>query len=392
MRFHRTSPCDSVYPIAIAHDYLTQRGGAERVVLALHKAFPEAPIYTTLYDPEQTYPEFKECTVITSPLNVFPLFRKDHRLALPLLPLFSSKLKVNAQHAIVSTTGWAHGFDLPDDSFIYCHSPARWIYLTDQYMGSRINKGIARVFKVMRPFLRKWDRDAASRLPHYVANSSIIQQRIFDVYGKRAEIIFPPYSINEQGNQSPIPGLEEFMSDGYFMIVSRLLPYKNVQYAVQAFAGLEQKLLVVGSGPMLDELKRMSTENVAFASNISDEQIQYAYAHADALLAVSHEDFGITPLEGGAFGKPTIALHAGGFLDTIVEGVNGTFIDTPSADDIREAVLNFDPASYSVIEIKKHVEQFGEERFIAQVREYMSGHMPLLGSVISEKNYTGSSR
>lgn len=371
MRFHRKSTRNSVYPIAIAHDYLTQRGGAERVVLALHKAFPEAPIYTTLYDPELTYPEFKECTVITSPLNIFPLFRKDHRLALPLLPLFSSRMKVNAEQAIVSTTGWAHGFNLPENSIIYCHSPARWIYLTDQYMGNRINKGIARIFKAMRPFLRMWDRAAAARHPHYLANSSIIQQRIFDVYGKRADIVFPPYSINDKGNQSAIPGLEKFMADGYFMVVSRLLPYKNVQCAVEAFAGIDQKLLVIGSGPMLEELKELSTENVAFASNISDEQIQYAYAHASALLAVSHEDFGITPLEGGAFGKPTIALHAGGFLDTIIEGVNGTFIDTPSADDIRKAVLNFDPASYAATDIKKHVEMFCEERFITQIQEQL---------------------
>ncbi|WP_237224128.1 glycosyltransferase [Rothia nasisuis] len=359
------------YPLAIAHDYLTQRGGAERVVLALHKAFPEAPIYTTLYDPDNTYPEFKNCTVITSPLNRVRLFRKDHRLALPFLPYFSGRLKVDAERSLVSTTGWAHGFDLPAQSFIYCHSPARWIYLTDQYIGHRINKGLARTFKMMRPFLRWWDRQAANRHPHYVANSSTIQQRIFDVYGKRTDIIFPPYSISEEGLQEPIPGLEDFMADGYFIIVSRLLPYKNVQQAVEAFAGLNQKLLVVGAGPMMDELQALASSNVAFASNISDEQMQYAYAHATALIAVSHEDFGITPLEGGAFGKPTIALKAGGFLDTIVDGVTGTFIKTPSAVDIRCAVENFDPSQFSSDAIRSHVEQFSEERFIREVKAHL---------------------
>lgn len=285
MRLNRDSQAIKRYPIAIAHDYLTQRGGAERVVLALHKAFPEAPIYTTLYEPETTYPEFKNCTIITSPLNRIPLFRKDHRLALPLLPLFSSKLKVEAEQAIVSTTGWAHGFDLPQDTFVYCHSPARWIYLTNQYLGNRVNKVIALMFKLMRPFLRLWDIKSAARHKHYVANSTTIQQRIFDVYGKNVDIIFPPYSVHADGRQDPLPGLEKFMEDGYFMIVSRLLPYKNVQYAVEAFASLDQKLLVVGAGPMLEELKSMSTDNVAFASNISDEQMQYAYAHAIALLA-----------------------------------------------------------------------------------------------------------
>lgn len=358
----------TVPPIAIAHDYLTQRGGAERVVLALHKAFPDAPIYTTLYDPENTYPEFKDCQIITSPLNRFKLFHKDHRLALPLLPFFSSRMKVDAQKVLVSSTGWAHGFDVPKDALVYCHSPARWIYLTDQYLGNRLNKGLARIFKTMRPFLRRWDRAAAMRLPNYVANSSTIQQRIFDVYGKSVDIIFPPYSMQDGEQQEPIAGLEEFMAKGYFMVVSRLLPYKNVQHAVEAFADLDQQLLVVGAGPMLDELKAMSTPNVAFVSNISDAQMRYAYAGSTALLAVSHEDFGITPLEGGAFGKPTIALRGGGFLDTISEGVNGAFISTPSAHDIRRAIHELDSQQYSKEAIKEHVKQFSEERFIAQIK------------------------
>ncbi|WP_345446114.1 glycosyltransferase [Rothia endophytica] len=206
------------------------------------------------------------------------------------------------------------------------------------------------------------------RLPNYVANSSTIQQRIFDVYGKRADIIFPPHSVQDGQQQEPIAGLEDFMERGYFMIVSRLLPYKNVQYAVEAFSGLDHQLLVVGAGPMLDELKSMSTPNVAFVSNISDAQMRCAYAGSTALLAVSHEDFGITPLEGGAFGKPTIALQAGGFLDTISEGINGAFINTPSVQDIRKAVQELDSQQYSAEAIKAHVKRFSEERFIDQMK------------------------
>lgn len=372
MRSHKV-PAESVarYPLAIAHDYLTQRGGAERVVLALHKAFPEAPIYTTLYNPEKTFPEFKNCTIITSPLNKVGLFRRYHRLALPLLPLFSSRLFVDAERAIVSTAGWAHGFNLPAQSLIYCHSPARWIYLTDQYIGNSLNKCITWSFKLLRPFLRRWDQAAANRNQHYIANSSIIQQRIFKVYGKSVHIIFPPYSVSEKGVQEPIPELKEFMEDEYFIIVSRLLSYKNVQQAVKAFAGLKKKLLVVGSGPLSAEIKAIATANVAFASNISDEQMQFAYAHSTAVLAVSYEDFGITPLEGGAFGKPTIALKAGGFLDTIVEGVSGIFINTPDAKDIRVAVENFSASKFSAQKIRDHVERFSEERFIREIKEHL---------------------
>lgn len=358
-------------PIAIAHDYLTQRGGAERVVLALHKAFPEAPIYTTLYNPETTYPEFKDCTVIVSPLNRVALFRKDHRLALPLLPFFSSRLKVRAERAVVSTTGWAHGFDLPAESYIYCHSPARWVYLTDQYLGDSTNPLVSYAFKILRPFLKRWDQKAASRqLTRYVANSTTIRQRIADVYGQTVPIIFPPFSVTGGGEQESLPGLEDFMREGYYLIVSRLLPYKNIQHAVAAFTGLNQKLLVIGAGPMLDELKANSGSNVAFASNISDAQMRYAYAHATAVLAVSYEDFGITPLESGALGKPVIALRAGGFLDTIKEGVNGTFIEAPTAEAIRAAVLDFKPEVFSADVISQHIDRFSESRFIAQVRDW----------------------
>lgn len=350
-------------PIAIAHDYLTQRGGAERVVLAMHRAFPDAPIYTTLYDPEKTYEEFKNCTIITSPLNKVPLFRKDHRLALPLLPIFSSLLCPRANKVLVSSTGWAHGFHLPKKTLVYCHSPARWIYLTDQYLGDTANPLIVGVFKFLRPLLLRWDQQAAAKQTHYVANSSTIQHRIQDVYGKDVDIIYPPFSVKEGDRLKEIQGLEEFMADGYFLIVSRLLPYKNVQQALQAFATLEEKLLVVGAGPMKNELEEKATPNVAFASNLSDEQMSYAYAHATALLAISHEDFGITPLEGGAFGKPTIALHAGGFLDTIVEGINGIFIESPTPSEIEAAVRRFNPADFDASTVKAHVQKFSEERF-----------------------------
>ncbi|MDO4898395.1 MAG: glycosyltransferase [Rothia sp. (in: high G+C Gram-positive bacteria)] len=369
MLFKRKPDRAPEVPLAIAHDYLTQRGGAERVVLAMHKAFPQAPIYTTLYNPETTYPEFKDCTIIVSPLNRVGLFKKDHRLALPLLPFFVSRQAIHAQKVLVSSTGWAHGFKLPEKTLVYCHSPARWIYLTDQYLGKNPHQLVATLFKLMRPFLKVWDQKAAQKNRNYLANSTTIQKRIFDVYQKDSEILFPPYSVDPAGRQEPIAGLEEFLSDRYFIIVSRLLPYKNVQYAVEAFSRTDKKLLVVGSGPILDELKASATSNVAFASNISDAQMRYAYAHAYGALAVSHEDFGITPLEAGAFGKPIIALKAGGFLDTIVEGLNGTFISEPSAQAILEAVENFDQGKFSQEAITEHIKKFGEDRFIQALQD-----------------------
>lgn len=356
--------------IAIAHDYLTQKGGAERVVLAMHKAFPEATIYTTLYDPESTYPEFKNAKIVVSPLNKIPFFRKNHRLALPLLPLASQTLQVPAVKTLVSSTGWAHGFAFAGKSLIYCHSPARWVYLSDQYLGDNSSPLVARALKLLVPALRLWDQQASKHAGPYLANSSIIKKRIWDVYTKESDILFPPFSPIRAQELAPIPGLEDFMADGdYFLLVSRLLPYKNIDKAVAAFRDSSQKLLVIGAGPMEETLKAMAGPNVRFASNIADSELRYAYAHCRALLAVSYEDFGLTPLEAGAWGKPTIALKAGGYLDTIREGLNGTYIQEPTPELISEAVKNFDPATWDRQAIQAYVEDFSEERFIRQLQQ-----------------------
>ncbi|MEX3611272.1 glycosyltransferase [Rothia sp. LK2588] len=358
--------------LAIAHDYLTQRGGAERVVLSMHQAFPEATIYTTLYDPENTYPEFKDAKIVVSPLNKVAVFRKNHRLALPLLPIASSLLRVPAKKALVSSTGWAHGFNFTGQSYIYCHSPARWLYLTDQYLGDHSGRLATAAIRVLRPALIRWDQWAARKAGPYVANSTTISRRIANVYDKLADVIFPPYSVAEDAPEQPIAGLEDFLADGdYFLIVSRLLPYKNVDKAVEAFSGSDKKLLVIGAGPMADELRAMSGENVQFASNISDAELRYAYHHCAALLAVSYEDFGLTPLEVGSFGKPTIALHAGGYLDTITPGLNGSFIDESTPAEIRNAVFNFDAGEWDAAAIKEHMRGFSEERFIRQLRVFL---------------------
>ena len=357
--------------LAIAHDYLTQRGGAERVVLALHRAFPEAPIYTTLYNPEGTFPEFENATIITSPLNRVGLLRRYHRLALPLLPLTASCLKVPAHVAVVSTTGWAHGFKFTGEKLVYCHSPARWLYLRDQYLGDEKKNSVIGVgLRVINPLLRFWDQRAAARSEHYVANSTAIQKRIARVYGKDVPIIFPPYCGGATRVEEPIAGLQEFTAAGdYFLLVSRLMCYKNVDEAIKACNRAGKKLLIIGHGPEKDKLLKLSGPNVRIISGISDEQLCSAYRHCLALLAVSHEDFGITPLEAGASGKPVIAYRAGGYLDTIREGLNGVFIEQPTSEQIEAAIRKFNPEEWDKQAIKNYIARFSEERFIDEIRQ-----------------------
>ena len=359
--------------IAIAHDYLTQRGGAERVVLAMHRAFPDAPIYTTLYDPEGTFPEFKDAKIITSPLNKIGYLRRNHRMALPILPFASSFLKVPAERAVVSTTGWAHGFNFAGRKFIYCHSPARWLYLSDQYLGEKSTGPVPLLLKTLRPGLMLWDHCAAHRSAVYVANASTIKKRIENVYGKKdVPIFFPPHSVDTTAPVEPIPGLEEFTeSDDYFLVVSRLLPYKNVDKAIEACNKLGKKLLVIGRGPEKERLEALAGPTVRIVSGVSDAQLRYAYRHCLALLAISYEDFGITPLEAGASGKAVIAYRAGGFLDTIQEGKTGMFINQPTVEQLVEALKAFNPDDWDADYIREHVDGFSEARFITRLKRYV---------------------
>lgn len=371
-RLGRPSP-EATVPVAIAHDYLTQRGGAERVVLALHEIFPDAPIYTTLYNPETTFPEFKTADIRTSPLNKIGFLRRRHRAALPLLPLATSLMRVPSDVMIASSTGWAHGFQSSGRTVVYCHSPARWLYLSDQYMGEKATGLTARVLGMVKPALIRWDQWAARNDDQpYIANSTVVRERIKSVYGIDAPIIFPPHNVDTCAEQRPLPGIGE-ENDGFFLVVSRLLPYKNVQHVIEAVRGTSHRLVVIGTGPMERDLRAGAPENVHFARNVDDAQMRWAYSHCSAVVAVSHEDFGITPLEGAAYGKPTLALRAGGFLDTIRPGETGEYVERPCPSDIRSAMDRFSAADYDADLIKRHADSFSTARFEERLREHLRG-------------------
>ncbi|WP_242934155.1 glycosyltransferase [Micrococcus aloeverae] len=356
--------------IAIAHDYLTQKGGAERVVLALHRMWPDAPIYTTFYDPEGTFPEFKDARIITSPLNRVGVLRKDPRRALPLLPLASSLMHVKEPIAVVSTSGWAHGFRYDGATLVYCHTPARWVYLLDDYLGEDGRNSIkGRIARVLRPGLRRWDRAAVRRRSRYVANSTVVKKRIEDVYGlEGVDLVFPPHSVSTDGPQEPIPGAERLAEDGFLLSVARLMPYKHVDVAIEAAARAGRPLVVIGKGPEEARLRAMAGEDVVFGQDLTDAQLRWAYAHATALIAASHEDFGITPLEASAWGVPTVALRAGGYLDTIVEGVNGVFVEAPTVEAVTDGVEQALARDWDPPAMRAHAERFSEDQIARQVR------------------------
>jgi len=361
------------HPVAIVHDYLTQRGGAERVVLAMSRVFPEAPIYTLLYEPDGTYPEFRAKRIITSPLNHLRWLRRHHRAALPLLPLAAGRLRVSADVVLASSSGWAHGVQTEGRLIVYCHNPARWLYQTNEYLGSGWRALVTRaVLAPLRGPLTQWDRRAAARADRYLANSSVVRERVRRLYGIDAEVMFPPAGVSAQGNQQPVPELLDWSGDGFHLVVSRLLPYKNVDVVIKAFAELAERLVVVGTGPDEERLRAMAGPNVRVLSGLPDEQLRWTYAHAVALIAPSYEDFGLTPLEANAFGKPVLALRAGGYLDTVAEAVSGLYFEEVTSEAIRAAVAAAANLRWRPHQIMAHVEAFSEKSFRARLAELVA--------------------
>ncbi|EWT02789.1 glycosyl transferase family 1 [Intrasporangium oryzae NRRL B-24470] len=356
--------------VAIAHDYLTQRGGAERVVLALLRAFPDATIHTTLYEPDGTFPEFRDARIVTSPLNRVPLLRRDHRAALPFLPYAVSRLRADADVVVASSSGWAHGIPTTGRKLVYCHAPARWLYQTETYLGGPATASArGRALLALQPWLRRWDRRAAATADRYLVNSTVVRGHVRDAYGIEADVVAPPFGIDPSGHQEPVEELAEWGEGGYHLVVSRLLPYKNVDQVVEAFRGLPERLVVVGRGPLEEELRAGLPDNARLLTGLSDARLRWVYAHARALVAPSIEDFGLTPLEGAAFGRPTLALRAGGYLDTIAEDVTGTFFERPVAADIRAAVERNTGRQWDADAIRAHADRFSEPRFHARLHD-----------------------
>jgi glycosyltransferase involved in cell wall biosynthesis len=349
---------------ALVHDYLTQRGGAERVVLSLARALEGAPVYTSLYQPETTFPEFAQLEVRTAPIDKIGLFRRHHRLALPVLAPTFSRLRIPADVAMCSSSGWGHGARVERRKIVYCHAPARWLYQTERYL--RETGLVGRLaLRAARPSLERWDKRAAATADRYLVNSTETARQVERLYGIEAEIVHPPATVDPRAEQCPVAGLEP----GYVLCVSRLLPYKNVDRVIEAFRGLSaERLVVAGEGPERPRLGELAGPNVTVLGLVPEPELRWLYANASGLVGASFEDFGLTPVEAAVFGKPTAALRFGGYLDTIEEGRTGLFFEEPTPAEIRDAVRGLGSASWDAEAIARHGTSFSEERFIERIR------------------------
>jgi glycosyltransferase involved in cell wall biosynthesis len=316
--------------VSIVHDYLNQRGGAERVVLEMSKFLPEAPIFTSLYRPGSTFDEFDQLDVRTAPLDRVPVDQR-FRALFPLYPAaFRALGPLDADVVISSSSGWAHSVRTTERTFhvVYCHTPARWLW--SEYGAARVGRAM------LRPFagaVRAWDRRAARRPNLYVANSIEVQKRIRRAYGIEADVVYPPVQIHRF---RPTPRGERLL------VVARLLAHKRLDLAVDAATKLGLGLDVVGTGPALAQLQSRAGSNVEFHGHLSDEDVNELYQGCRALVVPGHEDFGMTPVEAHAAGKPVVALGEGGALETVKDGISGTFFQERDAESVIAAIRRCD--------------------------------------------------
>ncbi|HXW34618.1 MAG TPA: glycosyltransferase [Acidimicrobiales bacterium] len=375
--------------VALVHDHLMQKGGAERVALLMTEAFPSAPIYTSFYDAEKTYPEFSSVDIRTSWLDRVSTLRRNFRIALPLMAPVFSRMRPSAAVTICSSAGWAHGARPRNGrTVVYCHAPARWLYQSDRYLGRGSEDGytpsasarLARwALALLGPHLRRWDRASAGRAQRYVANSTLTAKAVESVYGIKAEVLPPPPGLEPDGPETPPVGLEQ-IEPGFWLCVARLLPYKNVDVVTEAVRRRRgEKLVVVGDGPQLEYMRARASDEVHFVGAVHDDELRWLYRRSRGLLAASYEDFGLTPLEAASFGKPSVVLRWGGFLDTVDEDLTGTFFDHPDPTLMSEAMDRLSTLGISEQTLLSQAEKFSADRFVKRLREVVADELVLAG-------------
>jgi glycosyltransferase involved in cell wall biosynthesis len=356
--------------VAISTDWLCQWCGAERFNLSLARAFPGAPMYTSVYYPSRTYPEYADIDVRPSRLNSFPPFRRWHRATFPLLAHEFSRQTIEADVLVAASAGFAHGMNTTGRKVVYCHTPARWLYQPpERYLGGNLAKRA--ILGSGRRRLRAWDERAAASADRYIASSSAVATRIHEVYGIEAEVVHPPVTLSADGpSVRPASAPDE---PGFLLCVGRLIAYKNIPAVVEAFRSLpDLRLVVVGQGGLQRELARSKPGNVTLIPTVSDAELRWLYKNSSGLVAASFEDFGLTPGEAASFGKPVAALRWGGYVDTVAEGRTGVFFERPEAAHIASAVREMHGFRWDSIQLQRHAAGFGEDAFIARMQEIVS--------------------
>jgi glycosyltransferase involved in cell wall biosynthesis len=359
---------------ALVHDWLVGIGGAEKVLQAIAELYP-SPIYTLVKNEKklkETY--FAQQNINSSFLQSLPWAAKCFRNFLPFFPLAIEQFDLKKYDIVISSShAVAKGvMTYPHQLHIcYCHTPVRYAWdLYHEYLKDL--SGLKKPFaKWSLHHLRNWDFASSSRVDYFVANSNHVRKRIKKLYGREAELIYPPVSTH-------LFNIHEKRED-YYVTVSRLVPYKRVDLIVEGFSKLGKTLLVVGEGPDLNKIKAKASKNIHFLGSLSDDQVAAYVSKAKAFVFAAEEDFGIALVEAQAAGIPVVAFGKGGALETVIHKKTGLFYREQTAESLHDAILAFElmQDQFEPLAIKQHAELFNEKRFKEQFKAFVDSKVQL---------------
>lgn len=355
--------------LALVHDWLNQVGGAEDVLQELVSLYPDAPIFTSVYAPDLMPHQYRDWDIRTLWLDRLPKIHTHHQPYLPLYPLAWQALDLSNYDVILSNkSGFCHGVKYDRDTLhiCYCLAPTRYVWQFEQYIAREgIGDTVQAALQPVVQRLKRWDYAAAQRVHYFIAISSEIQQRIREYYQRDSVVIYPPVDTTR------FAAARTDEVDDYFLIVSRLIPYKRIDLAVETATKLGLKLKIGGRGRDLERLKAMAGETVEFLGYVSDDALPDLMARCKAFIFPGLEDFGIAPVQAQAAGRPVIAYGGGGVLDTVIPGVTGEYFDQMTVESLMNVMSEFDATRYPSDAIQTHAATFDRSVFNRRLMQFV---------------------
>ena len=353
--------------LALVHDWLNQRGGAEDVLETLVSMYPGAPVYTSIYWRERMPATYRDWDIRPTWMDRLPGIHRHHQPYLPCYPLAFSRLDLEGYDVVLSNkSGFCHGVHTgPRTPHVcYCLTPTRYVWGYRDYAAREaLSPPLRTALLPLIRWLRRWDYRAAQRVDRFIAISSEVQARIQRTYQRDATIIYPPV---DTGRFAPLD-----RHDDYFLIVSRLVPYRRIDLAVHAFNRLGLPLVIGGDGRDRPVLEAMANSNVTFLGYVPEADKPELLARCRAYILPGTEDFGIAPVQAMAAGRPVIAYASGGALDTVIPGQTGLHFHQPTPEALEAAVRQFNASSFDSAVIRRHAERFDKRAFERQLRAFI---------------------
>ncbi len=352
--------------LALVHDWLNQMGGAENVLEAMVALYEGAPVYTSMYAPDRMPDSYRAWDIRTTWMDHLPGIHAHHQPYMPLYPLAWQGLDLSGYDLILSNkSGFCHGVNTGDALHIcYCLAPTRYLWQFDHYIArEQLSHAVAAILRPVVASLQRWDYQAAQRVDHFIAISSEIRQRIAQFYDRESVIIYPPV---ETERFAPAASHED-----YYLVVSRLVPYKRIDLAVRACTEMGLPLKIAGKGRDRERLEAMAGPTVEFLGYVPDDDLPDLVARCRALFFPGLEDFGITPVQAQAAGRPVIAYRGGGALDTIIEGRTGLFFDEQTVESLRAAITRFEDMTFDPKVCRKNAERFDRAVFDRELASFV---------------------